>query len=99
FLLLKVIEAPMIQVPIVLHDYPPHGIGWNTIDEFWKGGIISGKIKTFWNNFIEAENTVNRHQFWMHIASPYHTVAFNSIQQIILHIKMNGISAGFPYFV
>ena len=57
------------------------------------------EVKALGNHGVGTEDGVDGHGFGVHIANPDQAVAFKAVPNVILHIELDGVRAGFPDFV
>ena len=95
-LFLQVLQVTLIEIPVLVNEQPPDGIGTDTIHPVRHRCSIAYQIQTLRNHFVITEHGIYGHQFGMQVAYPHQTVPLHTIPNIFLHIEMNGIGSGHP---
>ena len=85
-----------LHIVIMLNDDPPHGIGRDIVHPLIGRCLRRYQIQTVTDDLLVAEDGLDGREFWVQISDPYQPVALDAVPDILLHIKMDGISAGLP---
>ena len=98
-LFLQVIQVALIEIPVLVNEQPPNGIGTDAIHPVRYRSGIANQIQALRNHFIVSEHGIHGHEFGMQIAYPYQTVTLHPVPNVFLHIEMNGIGSRHPNII